>query len=57
MIHFELKDTTKQTTKRLIISSDADGINTFGFKAEKQELYELYVLLRELFDGTANDNN
>ena len=54
---FELKETNNKINKRLIISSDVDGINTFGFKLKRTELYELYLLLREEFDGTTDPGN
>ena len=47
---FELKDTTNEDVKRLIITTDSDNYNTVGFKVNKKELYELFVLLREIFN-------
>ena len=57
MISFEIKETNNEPVKRLIIYLDEDKTNSSGFKVGKNELYELYSLLREIFDGTTEPVN
>ncbi len=44
----EIKDTSKTDIKRLIIyTSDENSEQSFGIKLNKNELYSLYIELRE----------
>lgn len=50
MEKIELRDTSKDDVKRLIIYVQGDGVDySTGIKLDKQELYELYSKLREMF--------
>lgn len=52
----EIKDTSKSDVKRLIIyTSDENYEQSFGIKLNKNELYSLFIELREIIktiDGT-----
>ncbi len=49
---FEIKDSSQPHTKRLIIYMDMDKINSIGFKVTKEDLYQLYSLLRQIFSDS-----
>lgn len=50
MEKIELKDTSKEDVKRLVIYVQGDGVDYYtGIKLSRQELYELYRKLREIF--------
>ena len=50
MEKIELKDTSKEDVKRLVIYVQGDGVDySTGIKLNRQELYELYRKLREIF--------
>ena len=50
MEKIELKDTSKKDVKRLVIYVQGDGVDySTGIKLNRQELYELYRKLREIF--------
>jgi hypothetical protein len=49
MKQFEVKNTDVSTTKRLIIYESNDQETSVGYKVNKQELYQLYTVLKEMF--------
>lgn len=56
----EIKETSKKDVKRLIIyTSEENFEQSFGIKLNKQELYSLFIELREIIkeidDSLVND--
>ena len=51
----EIKDTSKSDVKRLIIyTSDETYEQSFGVKLNKNELYNLYIEIREVIKNIDN---
>jgi hypothetical protein len=55
-ISFELKEQENNNNNRLIIYINEKDLS-YGFKCKNNELYPLYTLLREKFDGDHNFND
>lgn len=56
-ISFELKENADNTNRLIVYINEEDL--SYGYKCNNNELYSLYTLLREKFDGdnhTYNDN-
>lgn len=51
---FELKETTENEIKRLVIYLDNDKLKSDGYRLNKKERYELLLLLREEFERGYN---
>lgn len=54
-ISFELKESSDNNNRLIVYINEKDL--SHGFKCNNNELYSLYTLLREKFDGDNHNNN